>query len=237
MLLVTTIIGVGESRPVNQVAANPVLAYAQVLRDRRFTGLAVINALSYGGHVRLHLRVTARDHGIAWHAGPGLCRVLCLHGCVPNRWRVDQRPARRPQASRLAACCGSDWRAPSPRPLLLCLVTYTGATMVSLAILPLLINLFCRGLVAPNVQHMALDPLRGKRGHGRCGAWRHSDPDRCRRKRLGCLPGPEDRAARHDVRHGCARNAQLVDLEHGRRPFHGTALRWFPGRRDAPNLA
>jgi DHA1 family bicyclomycin/chloramphenicol resistance-like MFS transporter len=46
----------------------------------------------------------------------------------------------------------------------LCTLIVSGLATFAAAIPLLLINLFCRGLVAPNAQHMALEPLRENAG-------------------------------------------------------------------------
>jgi DHA1 family bicyclomycin/chloramphenicol resistance-like MFS transporter len=46
----------------------------------------------------------------------------------------------------------------------LCAVILTGPALLLWAVPLLLLNLFCRGLVAPNAQHMALEPLRENAG-------------------------------------------------------------------------
>ncbi len=165
LLLVTAALGVAESRPARASATRtgPMRAYGMVLRDRRFTGFAVINALSYGGifaYIAGSPLVIMGSLGLAAqvYAAFFACTAASL---TAGAWTSGRCAAAGVAPSRLlwVGLAGAVVTS-----AMLCVLASSGRPMVAWAIPALLTNLFCRGLVAPNVQHMALEPMRESAG-------------------------------------------------------------------------
>ena len=164
VLLISVSLCVPESlRPGTTAPTNIRRAYKSVLGDRRFLGVAVVNALSYGGLfayiagspqvVMGSLGLSARTYGLMF-----ACTAAAL---TSGAW--------------VSGWCAR--RGVRPRPLLWVGLATAAATAVGLAALlmspgppeallmvVLVINVFSRGLVSPNAQHVALEPLRDQAG-------------------------------------------------------------------------
>jgi DHA1 family bicyclomycin/chloramphenicol resistance-like MFS transporter len=165
LLLVTVALGVVESRPVGlpQVSVKPFAAYGIVLRDRRFTGLTIVNALSYGGmfaYIAGSPLVIMGSLGLPArvYAGFFACTAASL---TAGAWVSGRCAAARIPPGRLLWLGLAGAAATS---MTLCVSILLGFATLMLAVPLLLLNLFCRGLVAPNTQHMALEPLRENAG-------------------------------------------------------------------------
>ncbi len=165
LLLAAVAVGVAESRIVSPGHAPTMLfaAYRRVLGDRRFVGLAAVNALSFGAM-------------FAYIAGSPQVLMGNLH-LTPSGYGLFF-------AGTAAALTAGAWvsgRSASmgvgPRGLLWVSLVMAAASAVTLALLLaidvasvvallplLLLNLFCRGMTAPNAQHMALEPMREQAG-------------------------------------------------------------------------
>jgi DHA1 family bicyclomycin/chloramphenicol resistance-like MFS transporter len=164
-LLCAVALGVSESRPISQASTNtkPLKAYRDVLTDRRFTGLAIVNALSYGamfayiaGSPIVIMGVLKMPAQV--YAGFFACTALSL---TAGAWTSGRCASAGILPGRLL------WMGLTGAVITsgaMCGTTLGGTTVLPLMIPLLLVNLFCRGLVAPNVQHMALDPLRENAG-------------------------------------------------------------------------
>ena len=164
-LLAAVAVGVAESRGGQAKEGRVPLrsAYRRVLADRRFVGLAAVNALSFGAMFAYiagspmvlmgSMSLSARHYGAIF--------ALTAGALTMGAW-VSGRCAR---------------HGVGPRGLLWVSLLLAAASAVALAmllaidvrsmvlLLPLLmLNLFSRGLVAPNAQHMALEPMREQAG-------------------------------------------------------------------------
>lgn len=165
LLLAAVTIGVAESRTVDLDAAPQRIqaAYRRVLSDRRFVGLAAVNALSFGAMFAYiagspqvlmgNLQLSPSAYGMFF-----ACTAAAL---TAGAW-----------VSGRSASVGI-----GPRGLLGVSLVLAASSAVALAVLLavdvltvvflmplLLLNLFCRGLTAPNAQHMALEPMREQAG-------------------------------------------------------------------------
>ncbi len=165
LLLVTTTLGVAESRPVGLVAPRmtPLQAYATVLRDRRFAALAVVNALSYGGmfaYIAGSPLVIMGSLGMPArvYAGFFACTAASL---TAGAWTSGRCASAGIAPGRLlwAGLGGAVVTS-----VVLCALIVSGLATFAVAIPLMLVNLFCRGVVSPNAQHMALEPLRENAG-------------------------------------------------------------------------
>ncbi len=163
-LLAAVAAGLSESRGGMHTSKLPMrIAYLRVLADRRFVGLAAVNALSFGAMFAYiagspmvlmgSMSLSARHYGAIF--------ALTAGALTMGAW-VSGRCAR---------------HGIGPRGLLWVSLLLAAASAVALAtllaidvrsmvlLLPLLmLNLFSRGLVAPNAQHMALEPMRDQAG-------------------------------------------------------------------------
>ena len=166
LLLAAVAVGVAESRPLPDADAAPPrfhAGYRSVLANRRFVGLAAVNALSFG-------------MGFAYIAGSPQVLMGDMH-LSPSAYGLVF-------ACTAAALTTGAWVSGrsaglgiGPRGLLWVSLVMAAASAVALAVLlaidvasvmlllPLLVlNLFCRGLIAPNAQHMALEPMQERAG-------------------------------------------------------------------------
>ena len=164
-LLMAVALGVAESRVSHATRVQrPVRsAYGRVLSDRRFVGLAAVNALSFGGMFAYiagspmvlmgHAGVTASVYGIIF-----ACTAASL---TAGAW-TSGRCARAGVGSRRLMWLSLIMAAASAVALMLLLAVNVGSLLMVVPLL--LVNLFCRGVVAPNAQHMALDPIAEQAG-------------------------------------------------------------------------
>lgn len=165
LLLLTVVVGLGESRPVpvSQPPRRLLGAYLEVMHDRRFMLLAWLNALSYGGIFAYiagspqvlmgTLAFTPTGYGVffactaaALTAGAFVSGRCTKAGVGPNALLWAGLPAALASAAALAG------------------VLHWGVLSVAVVMPLLLVNMFCRGLTAPNAQHMALEPMREQAG-------------------------------------------------------------------------
>ena len=164
VLLIAVTLGVSESRVATASAPQAILrSYALVLADRRFLGLVVVNALSYGSIFSyiagsptvlmgsLHLSPTQYGEVFA-------CTAFMLTGGSWVSGRCAQRGIGAVRLLWFALGFGA-----------LSGVVLGGLALFGLLSLPAMLvalmgHLFCRGLTAPNVQHIALEPMREQAG-------------------------------------------------------------------------
>ena len=166
LLLAAVTLGVAESRAAVLDSARPrhmLAAYGSVLADHRFLGFAGVNALSFGvifayiaGSPEVlmgNLHLTPYGYGAffastaaaltagAWASGKG-----ATHGVPPRRLLLLSL-----SISAIASVV---------------LATLIGMQAGSLMVLSplLLLHMFCRGLIAPNAQHLALEPMHEQAG-------------------------------------------------------------------------
>lgn len=166
VLVVAVAVGVAESRPAATTGYAPQrmqAAYHTVLSNYRFAGLAAVNALSFGAMFAyiagssvvlmgdLHLSAST-------YAAFFACTAASL---TAGAWTSGRRARAGVSPQRLL------WISLSTAALTAVLLTlFLAAHIETLALLIplLLVNLFCRGLTAPNAQHMALEPMREQAG-------------------------------------------------------------------------
>jgi DHA1 family bicyclomycin/chloramphenicol resistance-like MFS transporter len=166
LLLVAIVFGVDESRPRQSVTAGHsrlLTAYGTVLRNPRFTALAIVNALSFGAI-------------FAYIAGSSVVMMGSLHltaqvyaaffactaaSLASGAW-VSGRAAKANIGPATLVWIGLSLAAVTA--IALCVLIEAHILVFAILIPLLLVNLFSRGLVAPNVQHMALEPMRENAG-------------------------------------------------------------------------
>ncbi len=166
ILLAAVMFGVAESRAEPTQGQKPPLirnAYRRVLADRRFIGLAAVNALSFGAMFAYiagspivlmgNLQLSASNYG-AFFA----CTAASL---TMGAW-VSGRCASAGVGPRGLLWVSLVLAAASAVALAILLAIDVGSVMLLFPLL--LLNLFCRGMVAPNAQHMALEPMREQAG-------------------------------------------------------------------------
>ncbi len=163
-LLTAVVLCIAESRSIVPPVRQPLRhAYGRVLSDRRFVGVAAVNALSFGGMFAYiagspimlmgSLGVSAGSYGLifastagALTAGAWVSGRCAVQGIAPERLLLVSLTM-----AAVSAVC-------------LTLLLAVGQGSLGWVVPLLVVNLFCRGLVAPNVQHMALEPLREHAG-------------------------------------------------------------------------
>lgn len=165
LLLAAVTIGVAESRTaVPRQRHQPLpAAYRAVLANRQFVGLAAVNALSFGAmfayiagspHVLMgDLQLSPSAYGIFFAATAA--------ALTAGAW-VSGRSASLGIGSRSLLWVSLLLAATSA----VALAALLAAEMATVELLLplLLVNLFCRGMIAPNAQHMALEPMREQAG-------------------------------------------------------------------------
>ena len=159
-LLIVVLGGVPESRPNGRIRSQVSLlrVYGIVLADRRFVGLAFVNAFSFaalfayiaGSPLVLmgSLQLSATQYA-AFFA----CTAATLTGGAWASGRLAARglsPVRLLWFSLLAAATSST---------VLAVLVALGFNVLSVLVPLLIMTVFCRGLTAPNAQHMALEPM------------------------------------------------------------------------------
>ena len=164
-LLLVVVFGVDETRP--SLDDRPQLAfhraYLAVLSDGRFAALVVINALSYGAL-------------FAYIAGSALVLMgtfqlsaqgyAAFFACMPAALTVGAwtsgRCAKAGVGSATLLWVGLGLAALTATAM--SILAANGSMALWLLVPLLLVNMFCRGLVSPNAQHLALEPMRHHAG-------------------------------------------------------------------------
>ena len=158
-------IGIPESRwrERNRSAPARTLVALPLWRDARFVGIAVANALSYGavfayvaGSPVVIIGLMGRSPGVFAGVFAGTTMALTL-----GAW-MSGRLGRRGVGS--AALLNPSMAAASAASLALAVVCLSEKVSGSVLIPLLLIVLFTRGLIAPNMQHLAIDRQRERAG-------------------------------------------------------------------------
>ena len=164
-LLMAVAVGVAESRVAQTTRLQgPVgSAYRRVLSDRRFVGLAAVNALSFGG---MFAYIAGSPMVLMGHAGVtasayGAIFAVTAASLTAGAW-TSGRCASAGVGSRRLLWLSLTMAAASAVALMLLLAIHT--TSLPLVVPLLLVNLFCRGVVAPNAQHLALEPIAEQAG-------------------------------------------------------------------------
>ena len=164
LLLVAVTFGVAESRAATTVRPPRMrTAYLAVLSNRHFVGLAAVNALSYGtifayiaGSPMVlmgNLQLSATTYGAFFAC---TAAMLTTGAWVSGRCaRLGIGPTGLLWVSLVLAAASA---------VALAVLLAVEVTSLLLLLPLLLLNLFCRGLVAPNAQHMALEPMREQAG-------------------------------------------------------------------------
>lgn len=167
-LLLLTVVGVGmaESRvadPPGTIPRRLGRAYQAVFSNPRFVGLAAVNALSYGAIFAYiagspevlmgALKLSAYGYG-AFFACTAL--ALTTGAFVSGRCaKAGIGPAGLLWLSLILAAASA---------VALAILLAFDATSLFVMLPLLLLNLFSRGISAPNAQHMALEPMRDQAG-------------------------------------------------------------------------
>ena len=158
--------GVAESRIAGPGDAAPQplrAAYRRVLSDRRFVGLAAVNALSFGAMFAYIAGSPQVLMGTLQLSAPGYGVVFaCTAAALTTGAWVSGRCASAGVGPKGLLWVSLILAAASAVALAILLAIDVGSLMLLVPLL--LLNLFCRGMVAPNAQHMALDPMRDQAG-------------------------------------------------------------------------
>lgn len=164
-LLMAVALGVAESRVAQTTwLKRPVRsAYGRVLSDRRFIGLAAVNALSFGG---MFAYIAGSPMVLMGHGGVTPSAYGAIFACTAasltaGAW-TSGRCASAGVGSRRLLWLSLTMAAASAVALMLLLAINVGSLLMVVPLL--LVNLFCRGVVAPNAQHLALEPIAEQAG-------------------------------------------------------------------------
>lgn len=166
LLLIGIVFGVAESRPATLALGTGQslrAAYGAVLRDRRFTALAIVNGLSYGAmfaYIAGSSVVLMGSLQLSAQAYAGFFAGTAA-SITAGAW-TSARCAKRGIGPARLVWIGLTGAAATA--VGLCALVAAAPALLPVMVVLLLTNLFCRGLVAPNVQHMALDPMRDNGG-------------------------------------------------------------------------
>ena len=165
LLLLVTAARFAESRPFGFVEQRigPVHGYLSVLSDSRFAELAVLNALSYGS-IFAYIAGSAGVIMGSLHYSAGAYAVFFAStaaSLTAGAW-VNGRSAKFGIGARRMLSIGLIGAAVTA--VALCALLATDGVLLVLALPLLLTHLFCRGLIAPNAQHLALEPQRDHAG-------------------------------------------------------------------------
>ena len=164
-LLLVVVLGVGETRP-NLGDRPPVAfhkAYLAVLSDRRFATMVVINALSYGA---LFAYIAGSATVLMGTFSLSAQGYAAFFASMPAALTVGAWTSGRCAKAGISAVALL-WIGLSLAALtatLMSILAAGGSTALQLLIPLLLVNMFCRGMVSPNAQHLALEPMRYNAG-------------------------------------------------------------------------
>ena len=154
-----------ESRPAQSTAlSRPVAAlYAAVLSDGRFVCLAMINALSYGA---VFAYIAGSSEVLIGSLGLSAPAYAAFFACTAASLTAGAWVSGRSAGLGIgpSALLWSGFAAAAGSATVLSLLIGNGILALPVLAPLLLLSLFCRGLVAPTVQHLALDPLRQSAG-------------------------------------------------------------------------
>lgn len=153
---------VPESRPPGATRARLPATWRAVLTSRRFTGVAIVNALSYGAlfaFIAGSAQVLMGGMGL----GPRLYAAVFAGSAISlsaGAW-INGRLARR--GVGVGAALSSALILSAVTAILLLPLLAAGAPLAALA--PVLaVHICCRGVIAPNAQHAALDGMTENAG-------------------------------------------------------------------------
>ena len=162
-LLAVVASGLTESRPAMPAAAADAARRGSMLKDRTFVGITLANALSYAGafaYVAGSPIVIIGQMGYpsGVFAGVFASTAIALTAGAWTNGRLSRRgvPAAATLAPALVGGAGSA--------LALLVASLAGQTSGLFLIPPLLLSLFCRGAIAPNMQHLAIERWADRAG-------------------------------------------------------------------------
>ncbi len=164
-LLAVTWAGVGESRRIDRAVNAPALARTAVrlLGDSRFVGLTLANALSYGGifaYIAGSPVVIIAQMRLSSMVFAGIFAATAA-ALTAGAW-TSGRLSRRGFGA--AALLDANLGVAAAASIALAGVSLAGVTS-GLVLLPLLlVVLFARGAIAPNLQHLAIERWRDQAG-------------------------------------------------------------------------
>ena len=165
LLLGTVSTSLGETR-VAVPGARPVRlapAYAAVLSNRSFMGMAAVNALSYGGvfaYIAGSPTVLIGNLGLS-PAQYGMF-FACTAIALTTGAFASGRTGKLGIGPHRLLWAGLAVGAATAAGLAIATAAGLGSVLVLLPIL--VVNMVCRGLTGPNAQHLALDPMRDNAG-------------------------------------------------------------------------
>ena len=167
-LLVIVVFGVAESRkPLPHVGPAPgsvlLTAYRAVLSDRAFTRLVATNGLSFGAvfaYIAASPLVLMGSFGLS-PAGYGQMFACTAGSMALGAW-ISGRCANRRVPSAVMLWVGFGGCAASA--VALAILLTTPAPTIPTILAPLMLHLLFRGLTAPNIQHVALEPMLARAG-------------------------------------------------------------------------
>lgn len=158
--------GVPESKPAraSRPASQPAFKEPAALwRDGRFVGLATVNALSYGcvfAYIAGSPVVVIGLMGLSTAAYAALFASTAL-ALTSGAW-ISGRLSRRGVGA--GAMVGPSLTLSAISAVSLLALSFPASLSASLLIPLLLATLFCRGVIAPNVQHLAVQRRRDRVG-------------------------------------------------------------------------
>lgn len=166
VLLVVTWVGVGESRLVGYdgpVSTSHHLANAPLWRDSRFVRISMVNALSYGA---IFAYIAGSPVVIIGQMGRSSAVFSAVFACTAaalaaGAW-TSGRLSRR--GVEVKALLDPSLLAAAAATFALAVASLSGITSGMVLIPLLLAVLFARGIIAPNLQHLAIERQRHRAG-------------------------------------------------------------------------
>jgi MFS transporter, DHA1 family, multidrug resistance protein len=165
LLLFITWAGVAESKltGIKVPAAANQSAHAPIWHDSTFVGTALANALSYGAifaYISGSPVVVMGQMGLSAGAFAGLfaCTAAALAAGAWTSGRLSR------QGTGAAALVNPSLIIAAAAALALAIVSLYGFTLGAIAIPLLLAVLYTRGIIAPNLQHLAIERQRERAG-------------------------------------------------------------------------
>jgi len=165
LLFVVTWMGVAESRFPDLVPVSPIGrgGTVRIWKDWSFVCLSVANALSYGcifAYIAGSPVVIIGQMGLssAVFAGVFACTALALAGGAWTSGRLSRRGIETTVLVNVSLLIAAG------AALALAAVAVSGMTAGPTVVLLLMVILFTRGLIAPNMQHLAIERQRERAG-------------------------------------------------------------------------
>jgi DHA1 family bicyclomycin/chloramphenicol resistance-like MFS transporter len=164
ILSVTTWLGVGESRHADLELSRPVSAKVPRLRDDpQFVSLTLTNALSYGG-IFTYIAGSPVVIIVQMRLSPAILAAVfaCTAAALTTGAWTSGRLSRRGFGA--ATLLGPSLGVAAVAALALAIAGVAGIMSGAILLPPLLLVLFTRGIIAPNLQHMAIERQQEQAG-------------------------------------------------------------------------